>query len=109
MTTNFKPGDRVRRETTDAEGTVISDWAGSFWVQWDDKSGEPWLAERHNGAMLRHVPLTVREAAKALVAEYAHMAAPDDHPRGYTPCISERGRSAWYALAAAIAAEDGAT
>ena len=104
--TSFKQGDRVRRETTDAEGTVISDWAGSFWVQWDDKSGEPWLAERHNGAMLRPLPLTVREAAEALIAVYA--SPTKDNPRGYTPCISDRGRDAWFALVDALAAEDGA-
>ena len=104
--TNFKPGDRVRRETTDAEGLVIGLWAGRPWVHWDDDPVD--RATRYPVDDLRLVPLTVREAAKALVAEYAHMAAADDHPRGYTPCISERGRSAWYALAAAIAAEDGA-
>jgi len=65
----FKQGDRVRRETTDAQGVVVGDWTGRPWVNWDDDPLD--RATRYRTGDLRPAPLTVREAAAALADNVA--------------------------------------
>jgi len=67
---NFKQGDRVRRPTSEVgepQGTVIGTWGG-VWVAWDGDS--PKVAQRADGAMLRPLPPTVREAAAAYLLAF---------------------------------------